>query len=72
MSRVMSTVLLLVGAALLVTWLVSPADSAPPAQAPAVRTPLDDAAPILADVNAEVERLHDRVPTPPRSSGSIT
>jgi len=64
----MSTVLLLAGAALLVTWLVSPADSAPPAQAPVARTPLDDAAPLLADVNSEVERLHDRVPTPPRSS----
>jgi len=61
MSRVMSTLLLLAGATLLVTWLVTPAVSAPPAQAAVPHSVLDDAMPLLADVNAQVLELHDRV-----------
>jgi hypothetical protein len=61
LARAMSTLLLLAGAALLVTWLVTPAASAPPPQAPAPHTALDDDAPLLADVNAQVLELRDRI-----------
>jgi hypothetical protein len=63
----MSAVFLLAGATLLVTWLVSPADSAPPARVPAARTTLDEAAPLLADMNAEVDHMRDRLVTKPPS-----
>lgn len=61
MARAMSALLLLAGAALLVTWLVTPAASAPPPQTPAPHTALDDAMPLLADVNAQVDELRDRI-----------
>ncbi len=61
MARAMSTLLLLAGATLLVTWLVTPAASAPPPQAPVPHTALDDEAPLLADVNAQVLELRDRI-----------
>lgn len=61
MARAMSTLLLLAGATLLVTWLVTPAASAPPLQTPAPHTQLDDEAPLLADVNAQVLELRDRI-----------
>ncbi|MEO8482199.1 MAG: hypothetical protein ABI634_08325 [Acidobacteriota bacterium] len=72
MARATSTLVLLAGATLLVTWLVTPASSAPPPQTPAPRTALDDAMPLLADVDAQVLELHDRIgvrpeyPTPVR------
>jgi hypothetical protein len=67
----MSTLLLLAGATLLVTWLVTPAASAPPPQTPAPRTPLDDAAPILAEVNAQVLELRDRIGARPVYSAPV-
>ena len=72
MARVTSTLLLLSGALLLVTWLAAPASSAPPAQAtPLVRT-IDEVKPVLDDVNEQVDRLKERLagqveyPTPTR------
>jgi hypothetical protein len=63
MARVTSTLLLLVGAVLLVAWLVTPAASAP--QAVVSRdAPPDQTLPVLADVNAQVDRLRERLNTP--------
>jgi hypothetical protein len=65
MARALSTLLLLTGATLLVTWLSTPAVSAPSPQAVPPRTAMDDVAPLVSDVDAEVLSLHDRLTTPP-------
>jgi hypothetical protein len=57
----MSAILLVAGALLLVTWLVSPAASAPPQQPTPRATPLDAVMPLLGDVNTQTDRLRDRV-----------
>ena len=71
MARATSLILLICGSLLLVTWLVSPASSAPQTSAPQVV----DLGPLpaeLADVNAQLDRLKTRldrtvdVPVPSR------
>ena len=62
MARVTSSVLLAAGALLLVTWLVSPAASAPPQQL-SIDTPPAQAPPELDDINREVDRLRERLAT---------
>jgi hypothetical protein len=65
MNRVASTTLLLAAAALLATRLISPADSSPTAPARVSQDPgADQIPPELAAVNAQVNRLHDRLPAP--------
>jgi hypothetical protein len=65
MNRVASTTLLLAAAALLATRLISSADSS---QIATDRAPMDAGAdqipPELVAVNAQVERLRDRLPAP--------
>lgn len=62
MARVTSSVLLAAGTLLLVTWLVSPAASAPPQQL-TVDAPPVAAAPELDEINREVDRLRERLAT---------
>ena len=63
MHRTTSLTLLLVGGVLLSTRLISPASSAPTSPQPAAE-PLEQTLPALADVNAEIDRLRDRLPAP--------
>jgi len=64
MNRVASA-LVCVGAVLLLIWQVTPATSAPPPPRDAVSTELDQAAPVLTEVNAQVDRLRERLATTP-------
>lgn len=60
-----STVVAIGGATLLTTALISPASSAPTQTAPVVSAPAPDAMmPGLAEVNAQLDRLHGRLGTP--------
>jgi hypothetical protein len=76
MARATSALLLVAGAALLVMWVVSPATSAPPPYATVPETPLDRAAPVLADINAQAARLRERLdraaPYPPPTRNPFT
>lgn len=71
MTRLVSVLSLFAGASLLVVWLATPATSAPPQHPLPAVTPMDQVLPIVADVNAQVdrlrERLSDRAPYPPPS-----
>ncbi len=61
MHRV-APLLLLSGVVLLVSWAVAPAAPSPyGAPAPPSMSPLDQAAPILADMSAELDRLKSRL-----------
>jgi len=64
MKHAASTILLLASAALLASRLVSPASSAPQPRRLDVDAP-DQASPALAEVNAEVDRLRDRLASVP-------
>jgi hypothetical protein len=65
MSLRMSMLLVVGGAALLATWIVSPASSTPQdTHPPAVA--LDLAIPALTELVAETDRLADRLSVPPR------
>ena len=65
MHRV-APLLLLSGVVLLVSWVVAPAAPSPtPLVAPDVTTTSDQMSPVLSDVAAEVNRLKNRLETPP-------
>jgi hypothetical protein len=64
MQKIASTLLLLGGAVLLVTWFVSPAASVQKQSSVTSPTPIDRVGPVLAEVDAEVARLRDRLPSP--------
>ena len=64
MNRVASA-LICVGAVLLLVWQVTPATSAPPPPRDAAALELDQAAPVLTEVNAQVDRLRERLSTTP-------
>jgi hypothetical protein len=55
--------LVLVGAVLLITWAAAPA--APSRPAAVADTAFDQTAPVLLEVNAQVERLRKRLASPP-------
>lgn len=57
--------LLLGGVALLVSWANAPASPAPDAADAASAPSLDQLAPVVADVNAQVDRLRERLSAPP-------
>ena len=60
----LATLLLLGGVALLVSWAVAPA--APTGQAPRATTPSDQSSPVVAEVNAQVDRLRERLAEAPK------
>jgi hypothetical protein len=64
MNRLASA-LIVGGAALLLMWQVTPATSAPPPPRTDVSLELDQAAPVLAQVNAQVDKLRERLAAPP-------
>lgn len=59
----LALLLVLAGALLLLTWAIAPAAS-PPRSTPAAARATDQSA-VLAEVNAQVERLRERLTTPP-------
>ncbi len=61
----LATALICGGALLLLIWQVSPATSAPPPPRNAVSSELDQAAPVLAEVTSQVDRLRERLATVP-------
>jgi hypothetical protein len=61
----LASTLLFGGAALFIAVLVSPATSAPNAMPAAVASPVDQLWPALTEVNAQVDRLKERLATVP-------
>jgi hypothetical protein len=60
----LATLLLLGGVALLVSWAVAPA--APSGQTPRAATPCDQSSPVVAEVNAQGDRLRERLADTPK------
>lgn len=58
-------ILLAGGVVLLVSWIAAPAAPSPVATAAIDEDKLDQAAPVVAEVNAQVERLREKLATPP-------
>jgi hypothetical protein len=61
----LAPVLLLSGVALLVSWVTAPAAPSPSPLAIHEEAPLDQAAPIVADITAQVDHLKNRLETIP-------
>jgi hypothetical protein len=57
--------LLLGGVVLLATWVVAPAAPGPPAATADPLASLDQTTPVVAEVNAQVDRLRERLAAPP-------
>ena len=60
----LATLLLLGGVALLVSWAVAPA--APSGQTPRAAAPADQSSPVVAEVNAQVDKLRERLADAPK------
>lgn len=61
MTRFASALLFLGGAVILIALQVSPATSAPVPRASEAPSPLDQVSPLLVEVNAQVERMRERL-----------
>jgi len=57
--------LLLGGVVLLVSWVNAPASPSPDGSGAAATSTLDQLAPVVAEVNAQVDRLRERLSAPP-------